>query len=55
MALAPIPRLNQRLFREGLIFTSIVMYFITNLMKRIMGFSFLLCLGSPGLTSGLCF
>jgi len=28
---APIPGLNQRLLRERLIFTSIVIYFITNL------------------------
>ena len=33
----PIPRLNQRLFRERLIFTSTVKNFITNLTIRIIG------------------
>jgi len=33
---APIPKRNQRLFRERLILTSIVMNFITNLTIRIM-------------------
>jgi len=34
-ATAPIPRLNQRLLRERLIFTSTVNHFVTNLMTRI--------------------
>jgi len=32
---APIPRRNQRLFRERLIFTSTVNHLVTNLMTRI--------------------
>jgi len=51
---APIPWLGQRLVR-GLIITSIVMNFITNLMKRIIRPSFLLRLGSPGPLPGLSF
>jgi len=35
VATAPLPWINQRLLRGPLIFTSTVMYFITNLMKRI--------------------
>ena len=51
-ATAPIPWLDQRLLRERLIFTSTVMYFITNLMKRIIRPSFLPRLGSPGSVPG---
>jgi hypothetical protein len=52
----PIPKLNQRLLREGLIFTSIVNQRFTNLMIRIIGrSSFLLGKGSPGLPPGFPF
>jgi len=53
-ATAPIPRLNQRLLRERLIFTSTVNHFVTNLMTRIIIWSsFLPRLDRPGWTPGL--
>jgi hypothetical protein len=46
----PIPWLNQRLLR-GVILTTIVMYFITNLMKRIIETLLSARFGSPGTLS----
>jgi len=49
-ALPPIPWLDQRLLRGRLIITSIVMYFITNLMKRLLSASFGIARALPGLS-----